>query len=246
MSDETGVARRENNVITRREENSPTEKLFSEFNKVFVSGRIEAEFDFSHEVLWEKFYRTRVRVERLSGIEDLVPIVVSDLLIGRERMKTSLEGKWVEVAGQFRSYNKLGEDGRRHLDLFLFVTAINIYDDEDELEEVTNANLIYLDGYLCKPPVFRKTPLGRQITDLLIAVNRPYGKSDYIPCIAWGRVAQWASEFEVGNRVKLYGRVQSREYFKRFSKDTEAGEYRDAYEISVMRMQKVEDLRLEG
>ena len=161
-------------------------------------------------------------------------------------MKTSLEGKWVEVAGQFRSYNKLGEDGRRHLDLFLFVTAINIYDDEDELEEVTNANLIYLDGYLCKPPVFRKTPLGRQITDLLIAVNRPYGKSDYIPCIAWGRVAQWASEFEVGNRVKLYGRVQSREYFKRFSKDTEAGEYRDAYEISVMRMQRVEDLRLEG
>ena len=246
MSDETGVARRENNVITRQEENSPTEKLFSEFNKVFVSGRIEAEFDFSHEVLWEKFYRTRVRVERLSGTEDLVPIVVSDLLIGRERMKTSLEGKWVEVAGQFRSYNKLGEDGRKHLDLFLFVTAINVYDDKNELEEVTNANLIYLDGYLCKPPVFRKTPLGRQITDLLIAVNRPYGKSDYIPCIAWGRVAQWASEFEVGNRVKLYGRVQSREYFKRFSKDTEAGEYRDAYEISVMRMQKVEDLRLEG
>lgn len=246
MSDETGVAIWENNVITRREENSPTEKLFSEFNKVFVSGRIEAEFDFSHEVLWKKFYRTRVRVERLSGTEDLVPIVVSDLLIGRERMKTSLEGKWVEVAGQFRSYNKLGEDGRRHLDLFLFVTAINIYDDEDELEEVTNANLIYLDGYLCKTPVFRKTPLRRQITDLLIAVNRPYGKTDYIPCIAWGRVAQWASEFEVGNRVKLYGRVQSREYFKRFSKDTEAGEYRYAYEISVMRMQKVEDLRLEG
>lgn len=246
MSDETGVAIWENNVITRREENSPTEKLFSEFNKVFVSGRIETEFDFSHEVLWKKFYRTRVRVERLSGTEDLVPIVVSDLLIGRERMKTSLEGKWVEVAGQFRSYNKLGEDGRRHLDLFLFVTAINIYDDEDELEEVTNANLIYLDGYLCKTPVFRKTPLRRQITDLLIAVNRPYGKTDYIPCIAWGRVAQWASEFEVGNRVKLYGRVQSREYFKRFSKDTEAGEYRYAYEISVMRMQKVEDLRLEG
>ena len=246
MSDETGVAIWENNVITRREENSPTEKLFSEFNKVFVSGRIETEFDFSHEVLWKKFYRTRVRVERLSGTEDLVPIVVSDLLIGRERMKTSLEGKWVEVAGQFRSYNKLGEDGRRHLDLFLFVTAINIYDDEDELEEVTNANLIYLDGYLCKTPVFRKTPLRRQITDLLIAVNRPYGKTDYIPCIVWGRVAQWASEFEVGNRVKLYGRVQSREYFKRFSKDTEAGEYRDAYEISVMRMQRVEDLRLEG
>ena len=246
MSDETGVARRENNVITRQEENSPTENLFGEFNKVFVSGRIEAELEYSHEVWWEKFYRTRVRVERLSGTEDLVPIVVSDLLIGQEKMKTSLEGKWVEVAGQFRSYNKLGEDGRKHLDLFLFVRAIKIYEDEDGLEETTNANLIYLDGYLCKPPVFRKTPLGRQITDLLIAVNRPYGKSDYIPCIAWGRGAQWVSEFEVGNRVKLYGRVQSREYFKKTSPDSDAGEYRDAYEISVMRMQKVEDLRLEG
>ena len=246
MSEKTGVTRRENNVITRREEKSPTEKIFSEFNKVFVSGRIETEFDYSHEVLWEKFYQTRVRVERFSGIEDLVPIVVSDLLIGEEMMKTSLKGKWVEVAGQFRSHNKLGEDGRRHLDLFLFVTAINIYNDEDELEEVTNANLIYLDGYLCKPPVYRKTPLGRRITDLFIAVNRPYGKSDYIPCIAWGRVAQWASELEVGNRVEIYGRIQSREYFKRFSKDSEIGEYRDAYEISIMRMQKVEYMTLEG
>lgn len=246
MSDETSVARRENNVITRQEENSPNEKLFSEFNKVFVSGRIETELEFSHEILWEKFYRTRIRVERLSGTEDLVPIIVSDLLVGKMRINSSLEGKWVEVAGQFRSHNKMGDDGRKHLELFLFVTAINIYEDEDELEEITNANLIYLDGYLCKKPVFRKTPLGRQITDLLVAVNRPYGKSDYIPCIAWGRVAEWASELEVGNRVKLYGRIQSREYFKRFSANSDAGEYRDAYEISVMRMQKVADLRLEG
>ena len=246
MSDETSVARRENNVITRQEENSPNEKLFSKFNKVFVSGRIETELEFSHEILWEKFYRTRIRVERLSGTEDLVPIIVSDLLIGKMRINSSLEGKWVEVAGQFRSHNKMGEDGRKHLELFLFVTAINIYEDEDELEEITNANLIYLDGYLCKKPVFRKTPLGRQITDILVAVNRPYGKSDYIPCIAWGRVAQWASELEIGNRVKLYGRIQSREYFKRFSTNSDAGEYRDAYEISVMRMQKVADLRLEG
>lgn len=245
MSDETRVTRRENNVITRQEENSPTEKLFSEFNKVFVSGRIEDELEYSHKVLWEKFYRTRVRVTRFSGTEDFIPIVVSDLLIGRKRMNTSLKDKWVEVAGQFRSYSKLGEDGRKHLDLFLFVTVINVYDDEEELEEDANANSIYLDGYLCKPPVFRKTTLGRQITELLIAVNRSYGKSDYIPCIAWGRVAQWASEFEVGNRVKIYGRVQSRQYFKRYSPDSEAGEYREAYEISVMRMQKVEDLRLE-
>lgn len=202
MSDETTALRRENNVITRQEGNSTTENLFNEFNKVFVSGKIEEEFEYSHEVLWEKFYRTKVRVERVSGTEDLVPIIVSDLLIGREKKQNSLKGKWVEVAGQFRSHNKKGEDGRNHLELFLFVKAINIYESEDELEKTANSNLIYLDGYICKPPVYRKTPLGRQITDLLIAVNRPYGKSDYIPCIAWGRVAQWVSELETGNRVK--------------------------------------------
>lgn len=241
MSDETTALRRENNVITRQEENSTTENLFNEFNKVFVSGKIEEEFEYSHEVLWEKFYRTKVRVERVSGTEDLVPIIVSDLLIGREKKQNSLKGKWVEVAGQFRSHNKKGEDGRNHLELFLFVKAINIYESEDELEKIANSNLIYLDGYICKPPVYRKTPLGRQITDLLIAVNRPYGKSDYIPCIAWGRVAQWVSELETGNRVKLYGRIQSREYLKRYSEDSDEGEHRVAYEISVMRMQGAEE-----
>ena len=246
MSDETAVVMRENNVITRQEENSPNSRLFSEFNKAFVCGRIEAEFEYSHEEFWEEFYQTRVRVARFSGTEDLVPIVVSKLLLGKKSMEKSLVGKWVEVAGQFRSYNRTDKDGHRHLDLFLFATAINIHEDENELDEATNANLIYLDGYLCKPPIFRKTTSGRQITDLFIAVNRPYRKSDYIPCIAWGRVAQWASDLEVGNRVELYGRVQSREYFKKFSRNSEAGEYRDAYEISILRMQKVQELRLEG
>lgn len=239
------VTTRDNNVIIRREAISGNEKIFSEFNKVWVSGIIEEEFEYSHEVWWEKFYKTRVRVTRLSGTEDCVPIVVSDLLM-TNILEGSLKGKYVEVGGQFRSHNKLGEDGRKHLDLFLFVTAINVYESEEEFEDATNANLIYLDGYICKPPVFRTTPLGRQITDLMLAVNRTYKKSDYIPCIAWGRVAQYASELEVGNRIKLYGRVQSRQYFKRFSPESEAGEYRTAYEISIMRMMKVEDLRLEG
>ena len=239
MSDETAEVRRENNVITRQEDNSPNEILFSEFNKVFVSGRIEKEFEFSHQTYWEKFYRTRVRVTRSSGTEDLVPIVISNLLLVNKNIEKSLEGKWVEVAGQLRTYNKIGENGRKHLDLFLFVTAIKIYENEEELDEVTNANLIYLNGYICRPPVFRSTLLGRNITDLFIAVNRTYGRSAYIPCIAWGRVAQWSSELEVGNRIKLYGRIQSREYFKRFSQDSDEGEYRDAYEISIMRIQKV-------
>ena len=246
MSEETAVARRENNVITRKEENSPNNRLFGEFNKVFVSGRIETELKYSHEVMWENFYRTRVRVARFSGTEDLVPIVISDLLLGQKFMNKPLEGKWVEVAGQFRSYNKMGEDGCKHLDLYLFVTAINIYENEDELEETTNANLIYLDGYICKPPVFRRTPLGSEITDLFIAVNRLHGKSDYIPCIAWERLAQWARELKIGNRVELYGRIQSRKDFKRFSPDSNEGERRDFYEISIIKMRKVEDLSLEG
>ena len=242
MSEETAVLTWENNFITRKEEELPNQRIFTEFNKVFISGRIESEFEYSHKTLWETFYRTRVRVKRLSGAEDCVPLIVSNLLIEKHVMNKSLEGKWVEVVGQFRSFNKWGEDGRRHLELFLFVTLINIYDNENELEEAANANLIYLDGYVCRPPVFRITPLGREIADLFIAINRSYGKSDYIPCIVWGRLAKAVSKFEVGDRLQLYGRIQSRKYFKKNLPD---GESRDAYEVSVMTVQKVQDLRLE-
>lgn len=239
MSDGIAVARRENNVITRKEESSSSKKLFSEFNKVFISGRIEKKFEKSHKVMRETFYKTRVRVERPSGKKDLVPIMVSELLLKKEEKKQSIKGKWVEVAGQFRSYDKIGEDGCKHLENFLFVTEINFYEYEDELDEVANSNLIYLEGYLCKPPVYRETSLGSEITDFMLAVNRKYRKSDYIPCIIRGRVARWVSEFEVGSCVKLYGRVQSREYFKRYSKDSDAGGFKTTYEISVMEIQKV-------
>lgn len=239
MTREKLTRRRENNVITRQEAKSANKKIFTATNKVFISGKIEAEFEYSHQVLWEKFYRTRVRVERLSGTEDFIPIIVSELLI-EEWMNHSIEGKWVEIAGRFQSYNKIGEDGKKHLDLNLFVMSIKIYDNEYELEETKNSSMIYLDGYLCKQPVFRETPLGRQITDLLIAVNRPYKKSDYIPSIAWGRVARWASDLEVGSRVRLYGKIQSRKYLKRFP-DSEYGEYREAYEVSIMRMKRVKE-----
>lgn len=246
MPEETIAERKENNVIARREKNTVTEKPFTEFNKVFISGQIESDFTYSHETFWEKFYQTRVRVLRNSGTEDFIPIIISNLLLGEKNLQKSLKDKWIEVAGQFRSRNYLGTDGYRHLELFLFVNAINIYDNEDELDESTNANLIYLDGYMCKPPIFRITPLGREIADLTIAVNRAYGKSDYLPCICWGRVAQWANQLNVGTRVKLYGRIQSREYFKKFTPDSNAGEYRNAYEISIMRMQEIETLKLES
>lgn len=243
MSDETKVVTRESSIITRLKESIPTGKIFNESNKVVITGRIENEFEYCHEVMGNTYYQARVKVERLSGTEDFVPIIVSDLLIRKYSKKKPIKGKFVEVAGQFRSHNRWGEDGRKHLELFLFVMAINIY--EDRLEETVDANLIFLNGYLCKPPVYRVTPLGRKITDLLIAVNRTYGKSDYIPCILWGVNAKMASEFEVGDKLELYGRIQSRGYFKRYSQDSEDGEYKEAYEISVTTIEKEEKLKLE-
>ncbi len=218
-------------------ENESIEKLFTEFNKAYICGIVEKNLQFSHETMWDCFYITRVKVTRLSGTIDFIPIMVSYKLVND--VNASLEGKWVEIAGQFRSYNYEGEDGKRHLQLFLFATGINIYDENQEtIESLVEANMLFLDGYICREPVYRTTPLGREITDLLIAINRPYGKSDYIPCIAWGRTAQWASRLEVGNRVQLYGRIQSREYKKQ-------GEVRVAYEISILRMKEVKDFQLE-
>lgn len=211
-----------------------TEQL-SNNNKVIISGKIETEFEYSHELFGEIFYRTRVIVTRNSGTEDFVPIIVSNLLIGKRKF----EGKWVRAEGQFRSYRRLGEDGRSHLDLFLFVKKIDIYD--DEYEQITDENLICLEGYICKKPNYRQTPLGREISDIIIAVNRQYGKSDYIPCIVWGRLARWVSEFEVGTKIQIHGRIQSRQYQKRISEDSQEGEYREAYEISVQTLEKVQE-----
>lgn len=239
MSETTKVEKRENSVMTTQEGNTSTKNL-RECNKALVTGKIEAELAYSHEAYGEKFYRTRVAVKRKSRTEDFVPIMLSERLIRREMKNTSLQGKWVEVEGQFRSNNRYSENGKSHLDLFLFVTSVNIYEEGEEPEEITDVNAIYLDGYLCKPPVFRKTPLGREITELFIAVNRPYGKSDYMPCIAWGRNARWASELQVGNRVTIEGRIQSRRYYKTYAPDSEKGEIKDAYEISIIAIQKAE------
>jgi len=239
------VMTKDNNVIIRREANAGEEKIFGDNNKVWISGIIEEDFQYDHEVWWEKFYRTRVIVTRQSGNVDYVPIIVSDLLM-MNIINSSNKGKYAEVAGQFRSRNIQDENGRCRLKLYLFVKAINIYESEEEFEDAVNANLIYLEGYVCKQPTYRTTPLGREITDLMLAIPRTEKRNDYIPCIAWGRNAQYASYLEVGDKIKLYGRVQSREYFKRVSPDSEEGETRITYEISIMRMIKVEELRLEG
>lgn len=202
-------------------------------NNVTLSGEITNNFEFSHEVFGEGFYTAMISSERTSGQKDIIPIMVSDRIVG-----TGAEwaGRFVRVSGQFRSYNKHDAEKNR-LVLSVFVKEF------EEFEETpfsnNYSNHISIDGYICKPTIYRNTPLGREIADILLAVNRPYGKSDYIPCIAWGRNAVYAGGLEVGTRLQIDGRIQSREY----QKQIEDGVYetRTAYEVSVSRLTVVEE-----
>ena len=193
-------------------------------NKVYFMGEIVSEATFSHEVYGEGFYELFVKVMRLSGQADILPVTISERLIQGNDLKI---GSVICALGQFRSYNKL-ENGRSRLMLTVFVREI--------VAEAPskNPNSIVLSGYICKPPVYRTTPFNREIADLLIAVNRAYNKSDYIPCIAWGRNARFVQNLKVGDRVALSGRIQSREYQKRLS-ETETVTM-TAYEVSVSKL----------
>lgn len=199
-------------------------------NMVNLTGEIISEKRYSHEVYGEKFYIYDLAVARLSGENDLIPLTISERLINLDELNI---GTKVTVEGQFRSYNK-HEENKNRLILSVFVRSIEILTEEDYSK---NDNSIKLDGFVCKKPNYRKTPLGREITDLLIAVNRPYGKSDYIPCIVWGRNARYSSRIEVGSRVQISGRIQSRTYKKKIS-ETET-EDRIAYEVSVSKIESV-------
>ncbi|MBR5388738.1 MAG: single-stranded DNA-binding protein [Clostridia bacterium] len=198
-------------------------------NKVFISGEIVSEAEFSHEVYGEGFYEMNVLVKRLSGQGDVLPVTVSERLIADKDLKT---GSVINALGQFRSYNKL-VDGKSKLMLTVFVREI--LDDAP----VKNPNSIVLSGYICKPPVYRTTPFNREIADILIAVNRSYNKSDYIPCIAWGRNARFAKNLEVGEKIAIAGRIQSREYQKRIS--DEEIRIMTAYEVSISKLAAYEN-----
>lgn len=200
----------------------------NENNKVTVMGEIVGEFSFSHEIYGEGFYMIDVLVPRLSESADQIPLMVSERLLD---VKKDYRGMNVKVSGQFRSYNR-HEERKNKLVLSVFVRDWEFI---DEVERSEMTNHIELDGYICKEPVYRKTPLGREIADILLAVNRPYGKSDYIPCISWGRNARYANEFQVGSRCKVIGRIQSREYMKKISE--EIVEKRIAYEVSVSKLE---------
>ena len=193
-------------------------------NQVFISGEIVSNAEFSHEVYGEGFYEMNVLVKRLSGQGDILPVTVSERLIADKDLGV---GVTINAFGQFRSYNKL-VNGKSKLMLTVFVREIldNV--------NVRNPNNIVLCGYVCKPPVYRTTPFNREIADLLIAVNRSYNKSDYIPCIAWGRNARFAKSLAVGEKIAVVGRIQSREYQKRLSDDDV--KTLTAYEVSISKL----------
>ncbi|MBR4934735.1 MAG: single-stranded DNA-binding protein [Anaerotignum sp.] len=197
-----------------------------ENNTVLIAGTITEGCVFSHEVYGEGFYTFRISSERLSDKADILPVTISERLIDKELLQVGVK---VDIVGQLRSYNNYGSKKNR-LVLTIFAREIRLMEDTEDKSE----NQIFLNGFICKAPVYRKTPFGREISDILVAVNRAYNKSDYIPCIAWGRNARFISNLEVGANIKVWGRVQSRVYQKRMGEEVEE---RVAYEVSVSKIE---------
>lgn len=194
-------------------------------NRVSIVGQIVDHFEYSHEIYGEKFYTNHVKVDRLSDASDLIPIMVSDRAVD---VKADWLGECVKIEGQFRSFNK-HEEERSRLILYVFADKLEVLDFN------YNENYIELKGHICKTPTYRMTPKGREVADVLMAVNRPYGKSDYIPLIAWGRNARYASELPIGTKIAIEGRIQSREYCRQGE-----DEVRIAYEVSVGKIEEWE------
>lgn len=207
---------------------------YSENNHLILIGKVVSDMSYSHEIYGEKFYLFNLEVVRLSSTVDIIPITIS------ERLITDMDldiGKKIKVEGQFRSYNNY-ENEKNRLVLTVFAKEVSEYQEsDDEEEEISNE--VTLIGYICKKPIYRQTPFGREIADILLAVNRAYNKSDYIPSIAWGRNARFCQNMEVGTEVKITGRVQSRTYEKKFPDGT--SETRVAYEVSIASLEIVKD-----
>ena len=199
----------------------------TENNVAVITGEICSEPVLSHSFREENFYSMTVKVKRLSDVYDNIIVTL------QENMTDGLcVGKYVTVNGQFRSYNNYSGVGNK---LILTLFALSV----EEAEEAENPNTVYLNGFICKEPVYRTTPFGREITDIIVAVNRNFGKSDYIPCIAWGRNAKFARDLQIGDNIEIWGRIQSRNYKKKISED-EAIE-KTAYEVSVTRILRVKE-----
>lgn len=204
--------------------------IYEENNHITLMGKVTSEKRFSHEIYGEKFYIFDLSVPRLSGNSDIIPITISERLMVNGDLPI---GTKITVEGQFRSYNSYGE-GKNKLVLTVFAKNVTLLEDQESEVEARKdfiSNEVTLIGYICKKPVYRQTPFGREIADILLAVNRAYSKSDYIPCIAWGRTARFCENMEVGTEVKIVGRVQSRQYEKKYEDGTV--ENKVAYEVSV-------------
>lgn len=199
-------------------------------NNADVAGVVVEKTTYSHSCKGEKFYRTVIESARLSGTIDKIPMVFSEKLAKAEEIVPGIN---ISVYGEFRSRNKTCRDGKHRLFLFLFAEEI-------DLENGGEYNKVFLDGFICKKPVFRETPGGRRVADILLAVNRPVNKSSYIPCICWGRNAVYASYMEPGDNLQIIGRIQSRKYIKKFE-DGKSYE-RTAYEVSISDMKFVEEV----
>ena len=210
-----------------------------ENNHLVLVWKVTSDKTYSHEIYGEKFYIFDLEVPRLSKAIDVIPITVSERLLTNLNLEI---GKKLAVEGQFRSYNSY-QNERNKLILTVFAKDIievvdNEEEQEDEEKKETVTNEVVLSGYVCKKPIYRQTPFDREIADLLLAVNRAYNKSDYIPCIAWGRNARFCQNLEVGTEVKIVGRVQSRKYEKKFEDGT--SEVRVAYEVSISSMEIID------
>ena len=203
---------------------------YSQNNYIMLVGKITSEKKFSHEIYGESFFNFDLEIPRLSGISDIIPITISERLIANFDLSL---GKQVVIEGQFRSYNTY-EDSKSRLILTVFVKEIR---EKGEDEEIKVPNEVQLVGHICRKPIYRKTPFGREIADILVAVNRAYNKSDYIPCITWGRNARFCENMQIGTELRLVGRVQSRQYEKKHEDGTV--EQRTAYEVSISSLEFV-------
>lgn len=212
------------------------ETNFLENNSVTLVGKVADEKKFSHEIYGEKFYSFDLSVPRLSGNADIIPVTISERLFKDEDL--AIDNK-MKIHGQFRSYNSY-EGEKNKLILTVFAKDVEFLEGEEEIIASKDfiSNEIVLVGYICKAPIYRQTPFGREITDILLAVNRAYNKSDYIPCICWGRNARFCSKMEVGTEVKITGRIQSRMYEKKYEDGTV--EQKVAYEVSIANLELIE------
>ncbi len=198
-----------------------------ENNFISLQGRVDGDIEYSHSVLDEEFYKFKLNVSRLSGVVDSLPVTVPKKLLENTQLA---DGDKISLTGQLRSYNKYQEN-RTRLILTAFAKSIEVEENGEE-----NPNNVLLNGFVCKAPTYRKTPFGREITDVIIAVNRAFNRSDYIPTICWGKNAILCRDLPVGTNVIIKGRLQSREYTKRMGEEFET---RTAYEVSVGEIEEI-------